>query len=183
MSRYEQTGKGRQADGRTWGNRQLNERSLWSESGRGEFVKSSTKQSQEKKMGRPSRGSFRLHELEAPLIQGNDSIQDGVQSGPHQRYPCQNRGHFTKKNSQLGILDSKTVEFLTKRNLVIPVFNTLLKIHKNLQNPPGRPIETSTESILTPISIFLEKIVTPIIQSTPSFLLDTGAFLNRIRTR
>ncbi|CAJ0944105.1 unnamed protein product [Ranitomeya imitator] len=51
-----------------------------------------------------------------------------------------------------------------------------------MQNPPGRPIVASTESILSPLSIFLEKVLTPLIQNTPSFLLDTGAFLNKIHT-
>ncbi|CAJ0933484.1 unnamed protein product [Ranitomeya imitator] len=58
----------------------------------------------------------------------------------------------------------------------------LPKIHKNLQNPPGRPIVASTDSLLAPVSIYLEKIFTPLICNTTSFLLDTGAFLDHIKT-
>ncbi|CAJ0917622.1 unnamed protein product [Ranitomeya imitator] len=63
---------------------------------------------------------------------------------------------------------------------LIPVFYVLPKIHKNLEKPPGRPIVTSTDSILSPLSILLEKVLTPLIKRTPAFLLDTGAFLEII---
>ncbi|CAJ0944277.1 unnamed protein product [Ranitomeya imitator] len=46
---------------------------------------------------------------------------------------------------------------------------------------PGRPIVASTESILSPLAIFLEKILTPLIRTSPSFLLDTGDFLRQLR--
>ncbi|CAJ0926949.1 unnamed protein product [Ranitomeya imitator] len=55
------------------------------------------------------------------------------------------------------------------------------KYIKNLEQPPGRPIVASTGSILSPLSIFLEKILTPMIPTTPSFLLGTGDFLKTIQ--
>ncbi|CAJ0958388.1 unnamed protein product [Ranitomeya imitator] len=55
------------------------------------------------------------------------------------------------------------------------------KIHKNLQNPPGRQIVASTDSFLAPIDIFLEKILTPLIRNISSFPLDTGAFLETVQ--
>ncbi|CAJ0951361.1 unnamed protein product [Ranitomeya imitator] len=80
-----------------------------------------------------------------------------------------------------GILDCKTRAFLTKKHPITPVIYILPKIHKCLHNPPGRPIVASTDSILAPISIYLEKILTPLIRNTTSFLLDTGAFLETVR--
>ncbi|CAJ0955360.1 unnamed protein product [Ranitomeya imitator] len=80
-----------------------------------------------------------------------------------------------------GILDGKTRDFLTKKHPITPVIYILPKIHKDLHNPPGRQIVASTDSILAPISIYLEKILTPLIRNTRSFLLDTGAFLQIIR--
>ncbi|CAJ0961676.1 unnamed protein product, partial [Ranitomeya imitator] len=44
---------------------------------------------------------------------------------------------------------------------------------QNLEHPLGRPIVASTESILSPLSIFLEKILAPHIKKSPCFLLDT----------
>ncbi|CAJ0947972.1 unnamed protein product [Ranitomeya imitator] len=56
-----------------------------------------------------------------------------------------------------------------------------IKIHKSLINPPGRPVVASTESILSPLSVFLEKILTPLVRTTKSFLLDTGHFLTILK--
>ncbi|XP_056408807.1 uncharacterized protein LOC130317324 [Hyla sarda] len=81
---------------------------------------------------------------------------------------------------ELNIIDSKTHTFLRKEHPITPVLYTLPKIHKNLQHPPGRPIVASTESVLSPLSITLEKILTPLIKTTPSFLLDTTAFIQLI---
>ncbi|CAJ0933473.1 unnamed protein product, partial [Ranitomeya imitator] len=64
---------------------------------------------------------------------------------------------------------------------VILLFYTLPKIHKNLENPPGRPIVASTDSLLSPLARYLEKILTPLIKGSKSFLLDTGSFLHLIR--
>ncbi|CAJ0960113.1 unnamed protein product [Ranitomeya imitator] len=61
------------------------------------------------------------------------------------------------------VIDIKTRDFLTKANPIIPVFYTLPKVHKNFEESPGRPIVASAESILSPLSIFLEKILTPLI--------------------
>ncbi|CAJ0931436.1 unnamed protein product [Ranitomeya imitator] len=58
---------------------------------------------------------------------------------------------------QLGTIDKKLGEFLIKKHPVIPVFYTLPKIHKDLQKPPGHPIVASTNSILSPLAITLEK--------------------------
>ncbi|CAJ0951700.1 unnamed protein product [Ranitomeya imitator] len=78
-------------------------------------------------------------------------------------------------------IDQNTAKFLSNSNPVIPVFYILPKIHKSLNNPPGRPIVASTDSILSPLSIYLEKILTPLIRTTKSFLLDTGHFSSLIR--
>ncbi|CAJ0967662.1 unnamed protein product [Ranitomeya imitator] len=79
-------------------------------------------------------------------------------------------------------IDNKTKTFLINQHPVTPVLYTLPKIHKDLHNPPGRPVVASTDSILNPLSVFLKKILTPYTHNTKSFILDTGDFLNKIRT-
>ncbi|XP_077151982.1 uncharacterized protein LOC143815994 isoform X1 [Ranitomeya variabilis] len=78
-------------------------------------------------------------------------------------------------------IDQKTATFLQNQHPITPVFYVLPKIHKSLINPPGRPIVASTDSILSPLSVFLEKILTPLIKTTRAFLLDTGQFLGIIK--
>ncbi|CAJ0929981.1 unnamed protein product [Ranitomeya imitator] len=79
------------------------------------------------------------------------------------------------------VIDEKTRDYLTKTNSITPVFYILPKVHKNLEHPPGRPIVASTESILSPLAIFLKKILTPIIRKIHSFLFDTGDFLHELQ--
>ncbi|CAJ0933463.1 unnamed protein product [Ranitomeya imitator] len=89
-----------------------------------------------------------------------------------------------RKYTNLGVLDQKTCEFSDESQPpppITPVFYTLPKIHKNLENPPGRPIVASTDSLLSPLARYLEKILTPLIKGSKSFLLDTGSFLHLIR--
>ncbi|CAJ0920678.1 unnamed protein product [Ranitomeya imitator] len=85
------------------------------------------------------------------------------------------------KHLQMNTIDKKTKVYLTNNHPVTPVIYILPKIHKNLQNPPGRPIVASTDSILNPLSMFLEKLLTPHTKLTKSFILDTGDFLKKIR--
>ncbi|CAJ0917147.1 unnamed protein product [Ranitomeya imitator] len=80
-----------------------------------------------------------------------------------------------------GIIDKKLRNYLIKNDPITPVFYVLPKIHKNLHRPPGRPIVSSTDSILSPLAITLEKILTPLTKQTRSFLLDTNEFLKLIK--
>ncbi|CAJ0940771.1 unnamed protein product [Ranitomeya imitator] len=85
------------------------------------------------------------------------------------------------KHSQLQTIDAKTKTFLTNDHPVTPVLYILPKIHKNLLNPPGHPIVASTDSILNPVSVYLEKLLTPYTHKTKSFILDTSDFLKKIQ--
>ncbi|CAJ0955327.1 unnamed protein product [Ranitomeya imitator] len=89
--------------------------------------------------------------------------------------------YIVKSYLDRNIIDHKTATFLSHPHPITPVFYILPKIHKSLINPPGRPIVASTESILSPLSVFLEKILTPLVRKTKSFLLDTGHFLTILK--
>ncbi|CAJ0944251.1 unnamed protein product [Ranitomeya imitator] len=55
------------------------------------------------------------------------------------------------KFSNLGVLDTKTCEYLTKSHPITPVFYILPKIHKKLERPPGRPKVASREDLYSSI--------------------------------
>ncbi|CAJ0919645.1 unnamed protein product [Ranitomeya imitator] len=57
---------------------------------------------------------------------------------------------------QAGTIDSKMRDFLIKSDPVPPIFYILPKIHKRQFKPPGRPIVSLTDSILSPLAIVLE---------------------------
>ncbi|CAJ0954911.1 unnamed protein product [Ranitomeya imitator] len=74
--------------------------------------------------------------------------------------------HYTVR----GVVDQKTCEFLQNPNPITPVFYTLPKVHKNLENPPGRP-HSGLHGLCT----------IPHSERSKSFLLDTGSFLDLIK--
>ncbi|CAJ0938474.1 unnamed protein product [Ranitomeya imitator] len=79
------------------------------------------------------------------------------------------------------ISNTRCTGFLINAHPICPLLNTLPKIHKNLTSPPGRPIVASTGSLLSPLAMVLEKILSPLLCHIPSFLRDTSHFLTFIR--
>ncbi|KAM4034656.1 LOW QUALITY PROTEIN: uncharacterized protein ACNLHF_021323 [Anomaloglossus baeobatrachus] len=79
-------------------------------------------------------------------------------------------------------IDQKLADFLIKAHPIIPVFYTLPKVHKNMSHPPGRPIVASTESVLSPLAITVERILTPLIPNIKSYLKDTSDFLTHLQS-
>ncbi|CAJ0961286.1 unnamed protein product [Ranitomeya imitator] len=79
-------------------------------------------------------------------------------------------------------IDKKLKNFLSKTDPITLVFYLLPKIHKRLFKLPGCPIVALTDSILAPLAIVLDKILTPLVKQTRSFILDTNDFLKVIKT-
>ncbi|XP_069822511.1 uncharacterized protein [Dendropsophus ebraccatus] len=122
--------------------------------------------------------SYYITEIHSQLNDNNTYIPIDRDPTPNIRQDIHN---ILDKYVQNNTIDSQLQEFLINHHPVTPVFYTLPKIYKNLQTPPGRPIVASTDSILSPLAKFVEKILTPIIRCTRSFLLDTSDFLTHIK--
>ncbi|CAJ0930511.1 unnamed protein product [Ranitomeya imitator] len=88
---------------------------------------------------------------------------------------------FIAHHLQEGSIDEKLGDYLFNQHPVLPVFYTLPKIHKHPSRPPGRPIVASTNSLLSPLAITLEKILSPLVPRIKSFLKDTAQFLESLR--
>ncbi|CAJ0968324.1 unnamed protein product [Ranitomeya imitator] len=80
----------------------------------------------------------------------------------------------------LGIIDEKLGNYLLNQHPVLPVLYTLPKIHKHPSRPPGRPIVASTNSLLSPLAITLEKILSSLVPLIKSYLKDTSDFLKSL---
>lgn len=63
----------------------------------------------------------------------------------------------------------------------IPVFYTLPKIHKSLQNPKGRPIVSCTGSLTENISSFVDHHLKPSVAKLPSFTRDSSDFTLKLK--
>uniref|UniRef100_A0A803K142 Reverse transcriptase domain-containing protein n=1 Tax=Xenopus tropicalis TaxID=8364 RepID=A0A803K142_XENTR len=65
---------------------------------------------------------------------------------------------------------------------VRPVIYTLPKIHKNLQNPPARPIISARGSLAEKIAKYVDTILQPLVRQLGSYLQDTTDFLRVVNS-
>ena len=79
-----------------------------------------------------------------------------------------------------GWISKSEFDFLYNQHPIRPVFYTLPKLHKSLENPPGRPIVAQTDSLLSPLSAFVDAYIKPFAQSLPSYIKDSTDFINKI---
>ena len=82
---------------------------------------------------------------------------------------------FNKK-----IISEQTYKFLSTSGKRTSIFYLLPKIHKNLLNPPGRPIVSSVDCPTERISMMLDIILQPLLLDTKSYIKDTPDFLRKI---
>ncbi|CAJ0959178.1 unnamed protein product, partial [Ranitomeya imitator] len=80
---------------------------------------------------------------------------------------------------QRGTIDKKLKEFLCKSDPITPVFYIL---PKRLHKPPGCQTVSSSDSILSPLMMVLEKMTTPLVKKCKSFLLDTESMTSSSST-
>ena len=82
---------------------------------------------------------------------------------------------FNKK-----IISEQTFKFLSKGGKRTSIFYLLPKIHKNLTNPPGRPIVSSVDCPTERISMMLDLILQPLLLDTKTYIKDTPDFLRKL---
>ena len=70
--------------------------------------------------------------------------------------------------------------FLLCQHPVRPVMYTLPKIHKSLIDPPGRPIVAQTNSLLAPLSEFVDSFIKPFVHALPAYIRDSTDLINKI---
>ncbi|CAJ0947769.1 unnamed protein product [Ranitomeya imitator] len=69
-----------------------------------------------------------------------------------------------------------------ERDPTFEIAREIREVHKNLWNPPGRPIVASTNSILSPLAITLDRILTPLLPCITSYLKVTSDFLTKLKS-
>ncbi len=76
-------------------------------------------------------------------------------------------------------IDKDTHSYLSPSNPTCLRFYILPKIHKNRQNPPGRPIVSANNHPTERISEYVSDILNPLVFKLPSSLKDTTDFLKK----
>lgn len=83
-----------------------------------------------------------------------------------------------KKN----ILNSKEIKYLVPEACRIPIIYTVPKIHKNKENPPGKPIVNSIDSLTSRMGQYIDYFIQPAVQQTQAYLKDTKHILQLLDT-
>lgn len=78
-------------------------------------------------------------------------------------------------------ITQKEHDFLLSNSPRIPCFYMLPKIHKDLSNPPGRPIISGNESVTEPASKYVDFYIKSHVLDLPSFIQDSTSVLNKIK--
>ncbi|XP_073478692.1 uncharacterized protein [Aquarana catesbeiana] len=72
-----------------------------------------------------------------------------------------------------GVIDKDTWDFIRTRHPRQPTFYALPKVHKKLNDPPGRPIISGNGSITEGISQIIDQYLRPHVMELPSYTRDT----------
>lgn len=88
---------------------------------------------------------------------------------------------FLNDAHEKGYVNLSEKKFLTTHNPTIPVIYVLPKVHKPFDNfPAGRPIVSSIGSLTEPLSQFVDAHLRPLVEDLPSYLRDTGDFIDKL---
>jgi len=81
-----------------------------------------------------------------------------------------------------GDIGNESLDYFMVNNPKLGRFYLLPKIHKRLQNVPGRPVISNSGYYTENISAFLDHILKPLAKEVKSYIKDTNDFLRKIRS-
>uniref|UniRef100_A0A803JL40 Reverse transcriptase domain-containing protein n=1 Tax=Xenopus tropicalis TaxID=8364 RepID=A0A803JL40_XENTR len=81
-----------------------------------------------------------------------------------------------------GWITDNMLQYLVPVHPTVPVIYTLPKVHKNLTEPPGRPIISSRGSLNERIAQFVDFLLQPCVKTINSYVKDTNDFLKLIKS-
>ena len=85
------------------------------------------------------------------------------------------KGHITEK-------EHKYCSYEFKKNCNIGKLYLLPKMHKSLENVPGRPVISNCGTPTEKVPEFLDHHLKPVMQGGKSYIKDSGHFLEKIKT-
>lgn len=87
---------------------------------------------------------------------------------------------FLKKAHKEGILNKKEYRYLLPGAPKLPVIYRIPKVHKNQTMPPGRPIISGIDSLISQIGEYLDIYLQPLAQQYPAFLWNSKQLINML---
>ncbi|XP_078510994.1 uncharacterized protein LOC144770387 [Lissotriton helveticus] len=87
---------------------------------------------------------------------------------------------LTKEGHDQGFLSKNEFDYLNQQHPRLATIYTLPKIHKSMEDPPGRPIVSGCGSILEPLGRYIDFFLKPLAEATQTYLRDTLHTINII---
>lgn len=81
-----------------------------------------------------------------------------------------------------GILNSKEASYLNPFYCRTPIIYILPKMHKNSEQPPGRPIVNGIDLVTSRLGQYLDFFLQPLVTKTKAYLRDTKQVLQILHT-
>ncbi|XP_040178452.1 uncharacterized protein LOC120911183 [Rana temporaria] len=80
-----------------------------------------------------------------------------------------------------GVINQDTWEFIRIKYPKIPTFYCLPKVHKDIVNPPGRPIVSGNGALTENLSMWVDSHLKPFVLHLPSYIKDTIHLLQKVQ--
>lgn len=90
-------------------------------------------------------------------------------------------GRMLHQAKASGWISDPELRFLFNENPRMASFYMLPKIHKCLENSPGRPVISGNESLTEAVSKYIDHFIKPFLPSLPAYIQDTTDVLNKNR--
>ncbi|XP_078509911.1 uncharacterized protein LOC144769621 [Lissotriton helveticus] len=129
---------------------------------------------------------------------GGIVVMDTADYNDRMQYLLQNRDHYTlanmhewtslksRINTLLGqakddeVICDEEFSFLNNQNPTIPALYGLPKVHKDITNPPMRPIVSSIGSLTEPLSKYADVFLQPLVTTQKAYIKDTTAIIQKL---
>ncbi|KAJ1188794.1 hypothetical protein NDU88_005551, partial [Pleurodeles waltl] len=79
-----------------------------------------------------------------------------------------------------GLICQKEYDFLTPEYTRFPIIYGLPKVHKDVKDPPLRPIVSMIGSAIEPLSKYVDTFLKPLVSQLPSYVRDTVHFILKL---
>ena len=119
-----------------------------------------------------------IQEAEKQL--GDREIYEGVSNDPQPLIDTIHKA--VEKIRKRGDLSADNIKYFIVKDVRFARFHLLPKIHKRLENVPGRPVISNCGFYTENVSAFLDFHLQPLTLEVKSYIKDTNDFLKKLRS-
>lgn len=120
------------------------------------------------------------YQLESTRLLSDNSTYQKLTSDPLPNF-SKEAHNLINRAATKGLITAPQLAFLKQAFYKWPYFYHLPKIHKDLVNPPGRPIVAAMESVMSYFSICIDHFLQSLVQNFPPHIKESIQLLNLLQ--